>query len=169
MVRCFFITSPDTPPETSPSTPNTHHPTPNTQHPSPSNHQHPSPNTHHPVTINTHHPSPNTQMVRCLVRCLMGCLPNTSPSKLRSSKGLPGVLVRCSASVLERFRKWGGGPAQGSSHLRIEKKGHYALPAGRNDIFLNILSESFGDLLIIDYLCRTENTCRNRTCKRWKR
>lgn len=154
MVRCFFITSPDTPPETSPS---------------PSNHHHPTPITHHPVTINTHHPTPNTQMVRCLVGCLVGCLPNTSPSKLRRSKGFPGVLVRCSASVLERFRKRGGGPAQGLSRLRIEKKGHYAPPAGRNDIFLNILSESFGDLGIIDYLCRTENTCRNRTCKRWKR
>ena len=145
-------------------TPNTHHPTPNThhpvtintQHPSPSNHQHPSPNTQHPDGEVVGEVSGGVFAKHLTIQ---------TPQQQRASGRFGEVFSVCSRKIPIA----GGEPAQGSSHLRIEKKGHYALPAGRNDIFLNILSESFGDLGIIDYLCRTENTCRNRTCTRWKR
>ena len=136
--------------------PNSQHPTPITQHPSPSNHQHPSPITQHPDGEVFGEVSGGVFAKHLTIQ---------TPQQQRVSGRFGEVFSVCPRKI----PKVGGGPAQGSSRLRIEKKGHYALPAGGIDIFLNILSESFGDLVIIDYFCRTENTCRNRTCKRWKR
>ena len=107
MVRCFFITSPETSPKTPPYF---YRPTTyallrrwerlrvgaSAGMASPPTHRSSTPiNSNHSSTPITYHPSSTTQMVGCLVRCLVRCLTNTSPFKTRCGKGFPAILVRC--------------------------------------------------------------------------